>query len=164
MAIAFSAITQQKVAAGNATNTFAHTVSSGCGLLVFVSNENAGAMSGVTYNGDSMTLVDSQGTLHAYHLSNPSTGSNNVVATRATTANDFHCWAVSYSNTDTGDILDNSNKGSTTGTSLTANLTTVLDNCWTVMVVRFDNAGLAPSTGSTERSTPDAYEIGRAHV
>lgn len=156
MAIAYATKTQQKVAGGNATNTFSHTISgSDTILFVAVSNENGGAMTGVTYNGVAMTEIGTgQGTLHLYYLINPTAGANNVVATRATTTNDFHAWALSYTGAKQSAQPDAHSKAS----SLTGTVTTVADNSWGIMVARADNAGLAPSTNSTERSTPDGYD------
>lgn len=156
MAIAFSSKTQQKVAGGNATNTFSHTISgSDTILFVAVSNENAGSMTGVTYNGVAMTEIGTgQGTLHLYYLINPTTGANNVVATRSGTSNDFHAWALSYTGVKQTGQPDADSKA----TTLTGTVTTVADNCWGIMVARADNAGLAPSTNSTERTTPDGYD------
>lgn len=157
MANAFHGISQQKVAATNATNTFAHDTGAGTDRILFVavSNENAGAMTGVTYNALAMTEIGTgQGTLHIYYLINPTSGSNNVVATRATTANDFHAWALTYTGAKQSAQPDAQDKGVTA----TGTVTTVADNSWGIMVARYDNASMAPSTNSTERSTPDAFD------
>jgi hypothetical protein len=160
MATAFSAITQQKVASPNTTNTFSHTVS-GSNTILFVacSNENAGAVTGATYNGVSMTEIGSgNGTLHLFYLINPTTGANNVTITRSGTANDFHGWAISY----TGVKQSGQPDASTTATaasaaSLTTTLTVVANNSWAILVGRTDNAGMAASTNCILRSSPDAY-------
>ena len=161
MAIAFSAITQQKVASPNTTNTFSHTIS-GSNTILFVacSNENAGAVTGATYNGVSMTEIGSgNATLHLFYLINPTAGANNVTITRSGTANDFHGWAISYTGVKQSGQPDafTANSASLTST-LNTTLTTIADNSWCIMVSRGDNAGVAPGANCTERSTPNAYD------
>lgn len=162
MAIAFNAKTQQKVASPNLTNTFSHTTPATNPILFGAcSNENAGAVTSCLWN-TSETLIEvnaGQGTLHLFVKAAPTASTAaNMVFTRVGTANDFHCWALSYTGAKQSAQPDANTTNSGTGTSLTGTLTTVDDNCWSIMVGRGDNANMAPGTNSTERSTPDGYD------
>lgn len=158
MAIAFNAKTQQKVSSPNLTNTFSHTTPATDPILFGAcSNENAGAVSACVWNTtETLTEVNAgQGTLHLFVLAAPTPSTTaNMVFTRAGTANDFHAWALSY----TGAKQSAQPDAQSSAASLTGTVTTVDDNSWGIMVARADNAGLAPSTNSTERSTPDGYD------
>lgn len=100
--------------AGASSNTVAHTVGAANALLVVaVYNESAGAVSisSVTYNGVNMTSADSTTfssggiRLALYYLANPSTGTNNIVATFSGSCNN-QILGVSYIPIQTSSTLD----------------------------------------------------------
>lgn len=94
MTITFDAAAGNKVASGT-TNTWAHTVVAGqTGLLLLVAvGSGASSISGVTYNGVSLTQLGTtlsynsgSNKLSLWYLLNPSTGTHNIVATVASTS------------------------------------------------------------------------------
>jgi len=136
MAIAFDSSTGGDYVAGSTSLTFSHTCS-GDDRALFVSiltNTDADTVTGVTYDGDSMTRVDAFLGKNYYHyvyeLANPSSGSNNVVISTDTSLNIFGC-ATSYTGVDQTNPSEANNKGETdSGTSLGVSVTTSTDNAW----------------------------------
>lgn len=105
MAVAYDAVSE-----GTLTNSSSKTLSHTCTgsnllLVAFVHNCLGTAVpTGVTYNGVSMTLITSlngstsEESLHAYRLSAPSTGANNISVTFAA-ATDFKIGGISFTGT-----------------------------------------------------------------
>ena len=158
MAIAFGTEVQTSVANGTAVATTGSITVSGSDTIgfVFIENQNTGGITSVTWNGVACTLIDSQQDPNVtigylYYIVNPTTGVISV--TRANTGISMAVFATYYTGARQTGIPDNSTKGSGIAGSLTGTLTTVADNCWTVMVVYGDNGSLAASTGSTARGT-----------
>lgn len=92
MAVTFDSSSNGSASSGT-TVTVSHTVASGACLLVGVVSTDAGVtVSSVTYNGSALTAVSgatsSAGTITEhkhYIISNPSTGTNNIVVTMSGT-------------------------------------------------------------------------------
>lgn len=151
--------------------TFAVNVGAGSDRILFVGfagakgNESLDDVTGVTYAGAAMTLVGKRVTAasdlrncYLYVLVNPASGTNNVVISCSNT-HYLLGGAVSYTGAAQSGQPDATNTNSTTGTSLTTSVTTVANNCWTVLV----NTGFASSnapaegTGSTRRTYEGSF-------
>lgn len=123
--------------------TVAHTCT-GSNLILFVGlwvqDGGANTVTGVTYNGVAMTQVGrvtnaTTESTYLYFLVNPSTGANNIVASKS--ASDLiQLGAVSYTGAKQTGQPDASTTNTGTGTSLTTSVTTVADNCWLVMATK----------------------------
>ena len=107
-------------------------------LTVHVSDETSTAITGVTYNGVSMTAVAAQTTntssrIRHYQLVAPATGTNTISVTLGGQANFITCGASSYTGVDQTTPVDATSTG-TTGNSSTAtdSVTTVTDGAMVV--------------------------------
>lgn len=164
VAIAFdnSLTTSQTSGTTNLTYAFnADPGGTGTNKMLFVGVTAALVTPTVTYNGTSMTLLASvvynfgvqEGYL--YGLVAPASGSNNVSITVGT-ATAIVSTAVSYTGVKqiiTPDAsTTSSGSGATSGATLT--LTTVADNCWTIMYVRGAGGSvIAAGSGTTLRNS-----------
>lgn len=136
--------------------TFAHTCSGSDRLLrVYVYDGNSN-VTGVTYSGVAMTLVNSFAmlggaagqTIRAYELIAPATGSNNVVVT-GSAALSAYATAASYTGVGQTGQPDGSNTGgSASAASQTVSITTVADNCWLLGYAYTENAASAGANTS----------------
>lgn len=140
------------------TLTFSHTCT-GSNLILFVhatTNVNSDTVTGITYNGVAMTFIDSQVNgadrfEYLYYLINPATGAHNVVVTANTSANSLAGESVSYTGAKQTGQPDNHAKQNVVGGTQTLTLTTVANNCWTVLVTTTSATTPAASTNSTLR-------------
>lgn len=108
----------------------------------------------VTYNGVSMTLANSTYQVGQYgcsiwYLLNPATGSHTLTATRTSVLNGFGVAGMSYTGVKQSGQPDNSAVNRTDGNS-TLSLTTVADNCWTILG-ESSGRNVTASTGTTVR-------------
>jgi len=152
MAIAFDNSTQGPQASSPGTQTYSHTCT-GSNLILYVhvytNPDNSNKVSGVTYNGVSMTLVNisggllGAGTAYLYRLVGPATGANNVVVTYSGATFGVSV-ATSYTGAKQsgGVFVSNTNTGASTDT---VTLTPNSANNWIVMAVASSNA--APTAG-----------------
>lgn len=142
MAIALDAV------ASDGGDSWSHTCS-GENRILFVFARNS--ITGVTYAGVAMTKVGeatSDVTVSLWVLVNPALGANNVVLSGPWKAG---C-SVSYTGAKQSGQPDAfTTKTQTGGTTLTVTLTTVADNCWTVVGAR-GGGTLSGGTGTTLRS------------
>jgi hypothetical protein len=145
--------------------SWSHTVTtSGTNLLLAVgvisdaSGANASAVSGVTYNGVSMTLAtvgaDTSGTVrmraYIFYLTAPSTGSNTIVVS-ASIGSSQHIkgWAISLTGVNQSSPLDTSQSSHLNSS---ASLTTTANNDWIVDCIGgADPASLSTSAGQTSK-------------
>jgi len=152
MAIAFDAISYGE--SGTLTTTFSHTVT-GSNPIIFVGvnvNSTSDKITGVTYNGVSMTrvvLTAAFGSTRSvlYVLANPSTGANNVVVTSSDTTYRW-CSAASYTDANATGQPDASSSTTASGTTVTGTLTTIANNCWTIGFF-YNNANTNFSAGAS---------------
>lgn len=163
MAIAFDAATDGGNNGGTTTSlTFAHTCTGADRLLVVcvVGDTVTDDVTGVTYNGVSMTLVltNAPGSifnrfLYLFYLVAPATGSNNVVIS-ASSNHYLLGGAASYTGVNATGQPDNSAKQDTTADPTSFSLTPIANNCWTVLIVNSFNGSAPPTagTGSTRRT------------
>lgn len=159
MAIAFVAsVDGGNNGGGSASHTFAVNATGGDFLVVgaFHNGTTEDSMA-ATYNGVSMTEVNAGigaagvGYVKLFYLANPTSGSNNVVISK--TGNAFIAGMTSlYSGVNSTGQPDAQTTNSATGTTgITTNLTTIANNCWTILWSA-NSAGLpVAGTGSTVR-------------
>lgn len=167
MAIAFDAAggSVGSASGGTATATHTHTMGSVSNGIAFVAiyNQNTGGLSSVTFGGNAMTLIGSKqdsgsNIVYLYAILSPSSGANTVSVTRSTTTNFMFVMSTSYSGAAQTTTADNTTSGNATATSLTGTLTTVADNCWTIMVASAANGSQAAGSGSTRRVDSSGFQ------
>lgn len=138
----------------NATLTFAHTVAAGSNRLLVVHVGFLLALTGVTYNGVSMTLKQTalsggQPKVATYYMVNPPTGAHNVVV--SSSGNDYmEAGSVDFSNVDqTVPLASNFNVPVPTFAEMTFNLNTN-DDYMFVFLKYWDNVqSVVPYAGQT---------------
>lgn len=151
---------------GNATATsltFSHACSGANRVLLVgvVGDVTAGAddVVGVTYAGDPMTLIrkttDANGNRFAYLyvLTNPDSGTNNVVVT-ASTSHFLGAGATSYTGAKQTGQPDASNSQTSVANPVGSSVSTTVDNCWTVLLEQNYGADqpATAGTGTTRRT------------
>lgn len=159
MAIGFDTVSESFVEAGFNNTTTSHTVT-GSNTIFFggIWNGNTSGLTTVTYNGSSMTLVNSingnpGGTTYMYYIVNPTTGTNTFSVTRSSTVGRLFIFGASYTGAAQTGQVDSSNTATNTGSSgHTVSTTVVAPNCWLVGVMIMDGANsLAAGSGTTMR-------------
>jgi len=170
MAIAFDASSE---GSGDAVSsiTISHTTSSGSNRIMWVGvwDQNNDTVTGVTYNGVSMTQANKirVGTgggaeyVYLYYLVAPSTGANNVVISRSVSTNSLHGRVITFTGASQTGIPDASNTGqSNSASSLAVSVTVVAANSWVVAMMRNTNAAVASSDSNfTMRLTSSSIMI-----
>lgn len=167
MAIAFDACTNSGVISGTSA-TFSHTTSGSNRTLIvavrtLTSNDSVTA---ITYNGVSMTLVNSGKNqtssnqnmyTYVYCLVNPASGSNTVSITQNVSRN-IIAHAVSYTGTKQTSQPDGASYDSALGvTSITrTDGPSTVDNCWMLLYGVVDSVSgsvtISSGTGDVQRS------------
>lgn len=154
MAIAFDTFSSGK---SNSTSSLvvSHTITGSDTILVVQTMCNGAFTTGVTYNGTSMTLLlqDKNGGgggsgTGVYYLLNPSTGTNNIVASLST--NFIVCTAVSYTGVSQISFPNTSSKEdfpADNGANQTNTITPGVDDCW-VIGGAFVNLNAATTAGA----------------
>jgi hypothetical protein len=155
MAIAFDLATNSTILTSVTSLTFSHTCTGANRILFVAIGAPVGdVVSGVTYAGVSMTLVnkavENTRYVYMYYLIAPATSANNVVVSCGSTADSLGATAVSYTGTKQTGQPDNSTIAGGISTSRTTTLTTVANNCWAIICGRCDNAVTA-GTNVTKR-------------
>lgn len=147
--------------------TFSHTNTAGNLLVVTCGVPASDLITGVTYNGTSLTLVDKIASpapdgrwCYMFYLVNPATGAHNVVV--SSSSSDFlYANAASYTGAKTTGQPEASATGTTSSsTSSTATVTTTATDAWTVATFR-TNDGAFPTvtsspSGAVVRRTGDS--------
>jgi len=165
MAIAFDNATDGGFLGGVTSLTFSHTVGTGANRILFVqacTYSTAADITGITYAGVSMTAVgnasskavsDPDRFVYLYVLPNPASGANNVVI--STSASVLIGGAASSY---TGALQTSTVDQSTTArnvvgvTNFTTTLTSIANNCWTVIAVfNTDSSPMTAGAGTTIR-------------
>lgn len=138
--------------------SFSATNTAGDVMFAFLSVSSLSATVGMTYNGVAMppfaSSVDSTFfKIWGFFLIAPATGTHTLApTTSAGSIVDVHF--VTYVSTNQSVQPDaSSTTAATSGTSLTANVTTIANNCWSVMYVLADAGNLAAGSGSTLRGS-----------
>ena len=124
------------------SKTWSHTCSGDNRILfVGVMALSGDYITGVTYNGVSMTLIakNNPGTaerMYLYVLVNPASGANNVVAS-STTSDYLYAGSASYTGAKQSSQPDsNTSNSQNSTTSYATSTTSVADNCWGIELVR----------------------------
>ena len=168
MAIAHDSTTQGN---GFTPLTFSHTVSGTDTLLVVFATANSGqTITGVTYNGVSMTqkgsfIQDSAGPKnYCFYLVNPATGANNVVVTASSSV--CPATAISYTGVDQTTPIDAyTTTASAATTSYTSTITTNSTNSWVVASSRTGNGfTLTAGANTVLRQQPELLYLGAGGV
>lgn len=163
MAIAFDAASESFT--NSATSlTWSHTCTGSDRILwVSVMASSARNITGVTYNGVALTsLTRSAGTqpMQLWYLIAPATGANNIVVSIDGAASFIYTSAGSYTGVEQSGQPDAQATNSTTASSVTTTLTTIADNCWTILGARGATSGNTDaSTNSTERAAGAAGTV-----
>lgn len=156
------------ITTGSGTSTTISYPCTGTNRILFVSTASLVQTStGVTYNGVSMTLIDSyidSGSVgHAmYYLVNPASGSNNIVVSWSAATINAIVIGASYTGALQVSPIDTSGKVTVAvnTTSYTQSLTTSADNEWGVWLLR-EASGVAPSnTANTVQRQRDSVQYG----
>lgn len=155
MAIAFNAAAD----GGNTTIASSYSYSYTCGsgsnrmLLVGVEgNVSSDLITGVTYNGVAMTLVNKQLVqrwMYLFYLLSPTSGANTVAISASGTCDLILSGAADYTGVIGLDLAVQSTSGS--ANSITKSITTLVNNDWVMWYGTGFDASSAPSTstGST---------------
>lgn len=167
MAIAFDAAggSVGSASPGTATASHTHTMGSVTNGIAFVAvyNQNTGGLSSVTFGGNAMTLIGSKqdsgsNIVYLYVILNPSSGANTVSVTRSSTTGFMFLLSSSYSGAAQTTTADATTSGNATATSLTGTLTTIANNCWTIMIASAANGSQAAGSGSTRRVDSSGFQ------
>ena len=164
MAIAFDAASGGATTAASSL-TFAHTCT-GSDLILFVGAFNGtNNVTGVTYNGVAMTLVDTavaQAGVNykLFYLINPATGANNVVISTDVASNVLRGVSTSYTGSAQSGQPDSFSKVQGAQTyPLAISTTVVAANCWLVMAGGNVDDGQNAGTNTTSRVAVNSMEM-----
>jgi hypothetical protein len=161
------ALAKDTTGGGRATSATSLTVSltlagtANSALWAFGFSNGGDFMTGVTWNGtpmilDRKQLASTSGQyIYSFYLPNPASGTHNLVfSTSSSTIIDGS--AICLTGARQTGIPDAGTSNESTNTTITTNLTTLTDNCWTLLYSGGDRQPTA-STGSTlENSQSDA--------
>lgn len=134
-------------------------------LVVSVLDVAGDTVTGVTYNGVSMTQLGKINAatsryLYVYGLANPTTGTNNIVASRSGTTSVFGFGAINLSGANqTTTPIDAIATNNVTSASPTINLTTISDNTAVIVSSSTLNNTLAASTNLTGLVTDPSFWV-----
>lgn len=154
MAIAIDASTDSGGSVGTSI-TWSHTCT-GSNLILWVgiTENTSDTDTGITYNSVAMTLVDkiavpSERWVYLYYLLNPATGAHSITANNSVSTF-MRGFGVSYTGVRQSGVPDAKNTNSASSvSSLTTSVTTVADNCWTILVGKNSTAdAVTAGTGS----------------
>ena len=154
--------------------SWSHTCGSGTNryLVVHIMAEEGGGggnpatPNGVTYNGVSMTLINSRIyvtsslTVYTYGLANPASGTNTVAVDLNNSTLNWSAGAVSYTGVkQTGTVGATSTSQTTTGSESTVfdTITTTTDNSW-VIATAYSGRKMSANSGITDRETGATLE------
>ena len=149
MAIAID--TSARNASSGTSQSFSYTCTGTNRLLVVMTaSDGTTPATAVTYNGVSLTQIDSNRTanhpINLWYLVNPASGSNTLSASGFSNAGNYVV-ALSFTGVKQSNPLNDNNGGTGSGTSMTRSVTTTTDNCWAVY------AGTTGATTAISAST-----------
>jgi len=157
MAIAFDATKQRGISvSGVSSGSYSHTCTGDALLLlVAVWHDTAQSVSGITYNGVSLSALNTGAetsnntTLTLMYLLAPATGANTIAVTLSGNSTTFDVSSASYTGVGALHVEGATNHAS--GTSLDNTLTSTIDNCWHIGVAIKALSSLTSFTGGTVR-------------
>lgn len=122
---------------------------------ILMKDSGSQTVSSITYNGTNLTSIPgatvANGARHneMWYMLNPAQGTHNLITTlTGVPSNGFDVFVATYTGAKQSGQPDASGKNSASAVStLSVTLTTVLDNCWIVMMESAENGG-APSAGA----------------
>lgn len=167
MAIAFDAFTSPAGGEAQTNYTFSHTCT-GSNRILFVAVIGATSsdnITGVTYNGVSLTLVDKQTTSavggidreqYLFVLQGPASGSN-TVAVASSPAGSVYPVAASYTGAHQTNAIVGAKGQNNSTTSLSVGVTTVAANSWVAAGTRLNAGTMTASTNTVSRGTDSQY-------
>jgi len=137
-------------------------ISDGLLLVSIVYQAATDDVTGVTWNGDSMTKLingawgnNNNEQIYIYGLLNPDTGSHNIVVSKTGASTFVTFYGLSYSGVSQSglpDAIDNSTGGLSTGAAVS--VTTVADNAWLSGVFRASGgSSFSDDVNTTERDS-----------
>lgn len=140
---------------GSLTTAFTTT---GSNRMLFVGGwggTGASNWTGVTYNGVAMTKVGERQVsgdrwVYLYMLAAPASGSHNIVISESGVAG-IDAWAASYTGANQVSTPDASAVANATATNTSASVTTIANNCWTIMSYKQAGAGGTAGSGTVQR-------------
>ena len=166
MAIALDTSTYGSYVNTATSLTFPYTVSgTDRELLVEVMGDYSDLVTGATYNGVSMTLIDKcrggvDRWLYLFGLVAPATGTHNVVVSASASIYIQGC-ATSYTGVDQSNPIDSFAHATTSaGDPLTATTTVVATGCWLVGAGRGEVSPVTAGTGTTSRAQETDFNSG----
>ncbi|NTW31101.1 MAG: hypothetical protein HGB12_00430 [Bacteroidetes bacterium] len=150
--------TSSAVAGPESSKTWSHTCT-GSNLILIVGTEvrgNGTAVTSLTYNGVAMTQIGSPlvgSTLYydkiqLFYLIAPATGTHDIVLTH--NGSYVGATAVSYTGVkQSGQPDASTEQGPSSNGTYTTTLTTIANNCWTILLCHYANSGGTGGTGTT---------------
>lgn len=170
MAIAFVGAANGGSASVATSLTYSYTCGSGLNRLLVVAINGdvlTDLITGVTYAGVSMTLIDKQTAntgerwQYLFYLLAPATGANNVVISASGTCDSIASGAADYTGVSASGQPDATTKHSTAvaGNTFTTSITTVTDSSWTILSDISFSDGTPPTagTGLTRRTFDPSF-------
>lgn len=163
MAIAFDS--KADPAIQNPGTSLTYSLTNTAGDLIYSGELTGNAtITHVKYNAsDPFTVIGARTPVVSLYLSHsylvsPDTGTHNMVVTVSSSVL-IIAGATTYSGVDQTSPLDaNQTNGETTEATTTTTLTTVADNCWTVLTARGNSSGITNAgTGTTQRANTNGY-------
>jgi hypothetical protein len=147
---------------GSGNFSGSYTCGSGANRILFVGvvgQIGVNTITAITYNGVAMTLIDApHGTGLRfgafYYLINPASGANTLSITQS--GGDYLIpIAADYSGAKQSGQPDAfaTTTDANSNPSFTQNITTVADNCWTIMFTSSNSLGFTAGSGSTSRAS-----------
>jgi hypothetical protein len=162
MAIAFDSSAKGTLGASPVSHS--HTCTGSDRILFVAAWGDAGNPTAVTYNGVSMTkIADIPANGDAYrgnlwYLVNPATGANNVTVTGA--GLNVYGMSASFTGASQTGVPDASaTESNLSTTSATIDVTTIADNCWTILCTTGTGVPTGMTNG-TERQSANTNHLG----
>ncbi|MGI1661380.1 hypothetical protein ACRDNQ_03980 [Palleronia sp. KMU-117] len=163
MAIAFDNATGNQDSTSGTNHTVSFTVGTGLNRIMFVgictfNSGGSNKVTGVTYAGVSMTqigpvvAVQSNEHMTMWYLLNPTSGTNNIVASFSSSQAFSWLAASAYSGVDQA-VPEANSSGNGVGITETGTVTTLTNNAWAVMMGFNNGNSLAAGTATTLRDS-----------
>ena len=158
------------IASHSTTDTFSHTCT-GNNRMLFVSASCESNITGITYNGLSMSVVnpDTYGKIYSYYLINPASGAHNIIVTRSNPSMALTVVAASYTGVNQNGFNENTRSDHNTpgldGVT-DVSIVSVSDSSWGICVARNEFAANTTSvySGLTYRTDSAGGNTGDGHL